>query len=398
MPMGTIEASYRMTTPMFLAGADQKQAELRLPSFKGALRFWWRSLMWGKVRDWGELRAREASLFGAADQNAGQSKVRLRIMSQKLESVVNSGEVFEGGRLKGGAQYLGYGVMKVSAELTRAMIPAGSFTVACGLHPSLTDDERRQLIDALILLGTLGGLGSKSRKGYGSLTLTQMKVDQQSYSLTEAPPEARLTSILKDLADEQPEWTAWSRKSRLVIVTGGSRSMEVLDRLGIEQVLYRSWGRNGMVLGQKSEKNFTQDHDLSKGQNVPIRYPIRTAFGLPHNYGKNKEVGPASQNLDRRASPLFLHVHQVSNASQPIGLVAFLPSRFLPQGEGIEAFGRKVALDDGSEFWHPVHAFLDRLKSDGSKPQARPGYERFPADSQWWRKKTTLQGQEVLLV
>lgn len=32
--MRTISATYRVTTPMFLGGADQ-QAELRLPSFKG---------------------------------------------------------------------------------------------------------------------------------------------------------------------------------------------------------------------------------------------------------------------------------------------------------------------------------------------------------------------------
>ena len=38
----SIEARYKATTPMFCGGADGMGAELRLPSFKGSLRFWWR--------------------------------------------------------------------------------------------------------------------------------------------------------------------------------------------------------------------------------------------------------------------------------------------------------------------------------------------------------------------
>ena len=37
----TIQATYRIVTPMFCGGAEQ-QAEFRLASFKGVLRFWWR--------------------------------------------------------------------------------------------------------------------------------------------------------------------------------------------------------------------------------------------------------------------------------------------------------------------------------------------------------------------
>ena len=54
--MQTISATYRVTTPMFLGGVPSPEkeeaerlrlspdhrAEFRLPSFKGALRFWWR--------------------------------------------------------------------------------------------------------------------------------------------------------------------------------------------------------------------------------------------------------------------------------------------------------------------------------------------------------------------
>ncbi|HPU57120.1 MAG TPA: type III-B CRISPR module RAMP protein Cmr1, partial [Verrucomicrobiota bacterium] len=47
--MKTLTATYRIVTPMFLGGANpESQAELRISSIKGALRFWWRALMWGR--------------------------------------------------------------------------------------------------------------------------------------------------------------------------------------------------------------------------------------------------------------------------------------------------------------------------------------------------------------
>jgi CRISPR-associated protein Cmr1 len=137
----------------------------------------------------------------------------------------------------------------------------------------------------------------------------------------------------------------------------------MLDKLGREFVHYRSWGRGGKVLGQESERNFPEDHHLSKSQHVAIRHPRRVAFGLPHNYGpdNNKQVQPANNDLDRRASPLFLHIHQVGEDAQAFGVATFLPSRFLPDGEELRSFGKMVPLQPHAELWKPIHGYLDRL-------------------------------------
>ena len=44
-----IEATYLVTTPVFCGGAHRERAELRPPSFKGVLRFWWRALSWSRL-------------------------------------------------------------------------------------------------------------------------------------------------------------------------------------------------------------------------------------------------------------------------------------------------------------------------------------------------------------
>jgi len=353
----TITATYRIVTPMFCAGADQSKAELRLPSFKGALRFWWRSLHGHLATE--ELREQEAKLFGSSE--LGQSQVRLRLSRQILDEPKQVGAIFEDGRLQG-AHYLGYGVM-MAGKLTRPMIPGGRFTAQVQFHPSLTDVQIEGVSRALILLGTVGGIGSKARKGFGSLTLNRLEG-----STAESLPDGiadRLRHCLRDRTiDEEPDWTAWSTASRVVAISSEEniRPVESLDRLGQELVHYRSWGRNGKVLRQDSEQNFRDDHDLSKGQGTSIRHPRRAAFGLPHNYGKGdrNEVKPASRDHDRRASPLFFHIHQTDAGVHPTGVVSFLPSRFLPNGEQIRAFGQDVPLQT-DDLWEPIHGYLDRL-------------------------------------
>ncbi|WP_345894648.1 type III-B CRISPR module RAMP protein Cmr1 [Phaeodactylibacter xiamenensis] len=42
--MESITFHCKVITPMFLAGADGQTPELRAPSIKGAMRFWWRAL------------------------------------------------------------------------------------------------------------------------------------------------------------------------------------------------------------------------------------------------------------------------------------------------------------------------------------------------------------------
>ncbi len=46
--MTVINATYRIVTPMFIGNAEQKADSVRPPAIKGALRFWWRALNWGR--------------------------------------------------------------------------------------------------------------------------------------------------------------------------------------------------------------------------------------------------------------------------------------------------------------------------------------------------------------
>ncbi|GAB4407644.1 MAG: hypothetical protein OHK0053_34270 [Microscillaceae bacterium] len=65
-------------TPMFLSGADGQIPELRPPSIKGALRFWWRAMN-GHL-DLKTLKEQESLIFGGTDgESGGRSKVIVRV-------------------------------------------------------------------------------------------------------------------------------------------------------------------------------------------------------------------------------------------------------------------------------------------------------------------------------
>lgn len=363
----TLMATYRIATPMFCGGAGQ-EAELRLPSIKGALRFWWRTMQWGKIKDEKELWEKEAQLFGSSDQGIGQSKVRMRLEQVVLKGKRKCGDVFENGRLEG-AHYLGYGVMEAFAsskkntkagQLTREMIPGGQFSLSLRCGPNLPDSLFEEVKRALILLGTVGGLGSKSRKGYGSLTIVKLQVDGEETPL-DIGPDMRLKKVLRIQDSAQPKWSAWSKRSRVITVTKENIGLKLLDSLGKEMIFYRSWGNNGKVLREDREGNFKGDHDLSKGQSVGIDHPKRIAFGLPHNYGKGELNAVTAKSFERRASPLFIHIDQRDDKSSPTAVICFLPSLFLPEGESIRAFGKDVPLERADPFWEPIDGYLNRL-------------------------------------
>ena len=375
-----IDATYRVLTPLFCAGTDPNRAELRLPSFKGMLRFWWRALAWARLDgDLGAIQQQEDELFGSA--SGGQSRVVLRAKEPPTASQVNAGDVLRIAPNRPvvgeGARYLGYGVMEAFAN-SKKNTKAGQLTRACLRAPfdftvqlrgrDLDSEAVSSLTEALKAVGLLGGMGAKSRKGYGALVLRSLRVAGEETWFAPASLEELRAAIARLGGDAQPEgvpeFTALSSKARHVLLTSDKQDpVEILDLVGRELVRYRSWGHNGKVLGADSEKNFKDDHDLmKKAKENRKQHPRRIAFGLPHNYGKPKDqqVGPHDKQLDRRASPLFIHIHECGGT--PVAVLSFLPARFLPKGRSdISVGGTKIEQTPEDDLYMPIHDFLDRL-------------------------------------
>ena len=375
--MKRIEATFQLVTPCF-TGPDKDTAALRVASIKGVLRFWWRALHYTHDGALQNLRQEEEALFGSSEK--GQSRILMHLKpGKKSPSVCQKAEVLSSNsKVVGpGARYLGYGVMESFASKSKGT-KAGELTRPClaapcefVLHIGARDRDEwaLQAIDpALRLLGLIGGVGARSRKGYGSLNLIALKGD--GIDNTWQPPQTadeyrdRLQHCLRSVPtkpkgdDPEPLISAFSSHTRIdLLYENGKDPLQLIDDYGRDMVRYRSWGRNGKILNDElSKKRFPEDHDWMKGEKTDQDFhPRRAVFGLPHNYGKGISV--TTETYERRASPLFFHVHKIGKTYAGIALL--LRARFLPEDEKIKVKNtRDVQCVPARPDWSVLTEFL----------------------------------------
>lgn len=391
-----IEATYRIVTPMFIGDADQQATGISPQSVKGALRFWWRALNWGRIRSQekfktdelalSELHRQEAFLFGSSmdekKERSGQSCFLLSVSHSDKLNITVKDSIHQAFSKCNFARYLAYGLMEPfrnnkknrdAAELDRDCINENQlFTVKLVFH----SEPDSSLIDALKTIGLLGGLGSRSRHGMGSIALEKIaykKADVDTAEIYHAPSnlneyQAAVNALFSasqlELVTSLPPFTAFSSASRVEILVRGSTAYQTLDNFAEKMLVYRSWGRGGNLNGGlKSDKNFEDDHDWYREKNPELPedfHPRRVVFGLPHNYDREThhvipepEVGSSGEG--RRASPLLFHVHKIHDSSY-VGVAIYLPATFLPTNKRIMANLRSVPQKID---WEVITNFLD---------------------------------------
>jgi CRISPR-associated protein Cmr1 len=146
--MQSITFECEVITPMFLAGADGSTPELRPPSIKGALRFWWRALN-GHL-PLGELKKLEGDIFGDTSQ---QSKFKMSFVDKD----------FQTSREKP-LPHQDYSTFKKEAINIKQRF---EITFIC------RNEAIKNLIENLFpLCCVLGGFGGRARRGFGSVKIT----------------------------------------------------------------------------------------------------------------------------------------------------------------------------------------------------------------------------------
>lgn len=388
--MDTLRATFRIVTPMFLGGAWSQElaSTIRPPSVKGALRFWWRALQWNtclKEKSNNEAEAlkllheREGRLFGtAADEQRGQqARVHLRIQSSSLQRSTPTdlnieyslNRVVNNQTQAAWQSYLiGLGLCKYDRNVgsfvyTRGAIIQGTFTAFLLIAPSspawsgtAREQDIESLTQALSVFGLLGGLGSRTRRGLGSVSLTEVSYPGSQLNIPKDREEwiiAVNNLLVNAAADEEPPFTAFSKLTTVKVGPLGHSSWDVLGDVGKEMQLYRSWGRNDgggqhVVNEVPAEQNFCNDHQ--RGEAIALGttcqfHPRRIIFGLPHAYYFSGGTGqsrmtPGGEKRQRRGSPLFIHVHQCPNG-ETFAVQSLFRARYLPNDEKI-AMARKV--------------------------------------------------------
>lgn len=329
-------------TPLFLGGANQDEPEARAASFRGALRFWWRAL--AAEPDLAKLRAREAAVFGDTSR---ASAVRVDVEPVKQAPVdwqaatrLPSGRLPEQEQI--GLNYLGFALAQ--RRSTRHGLPVGSnVRLTLRLRRGADEDALRQAVAALWLLVNLGGIGTRARRGFGSLAVTS------TAQLGGLPPWHH--------AGERPGHAVRHLQDGLAQIGGVVERAAPVDRPVEYPVLMRrhcwlvalqlespSWqaalGAIGRLLAAFRKSLYPQLADLRTGGTTD-RAPERAAFGLPIQYfrpsigqrpSESYTLIPIEAGIDgtlsRRASPL--HIKIVSHSQQRFGVLLTVFQDFGP--------------------------------------------------------------------
>ncbi len=230
----------------------------------------------------------------------------------------------------------------------------------------------------LKLIGLLGGFGSRSRHGLGSVTLKDISVktvQDENYNATDIEISNAVIAINELLVKyeckknkELPPISAFYAGTRIDVLNSYKKDpIGLLNELGEEQQMYRSYGRNGKVNGKAAEKNFSDDHDLilnlaDKSHQGRPTHPRRAVFGLPHNYfySSNKLKADIDSTTGRRSSPLFFHIHKKDDGSYQ-AILCLMKSWFLPEGEKIQFSANRQHMEFNVDAdWDVITDFMDR--------------------------------------
>lgn len=364
---------YRIVTPMFLGGENQQadDKQFRNASFKGALRFWWRALNWGRaLRDAGPqptaalqlLHQREGDLFGLASDGKDSRQSQVQIHSD-----------LRGARSqKSDAVPAGIGYLMGQGLKERTYLEGGNLTLRMNFKPGMAEADIQSVEQAAIALGLFGGLGSRARKGLGSLALHQL--ERQGQPVRDFATVESIAAFIQALDFSAPAdapLSAFTRATRIDVSASAGKALDALAAIGNELQLYRGYGRHNPrtnqheVNGQKALQIFSEDHHnvLAATQGSRLQQlPKRAVFGLPHNYFFSSTGGKldiTTEDEGRRASPLLVHIHPLQDG-QFVAIQTMLPGIFLPNGVNAEAKGKsKYAIPESKVDYAHITRYLD---------------------------------------
>ncbi len=340
--MNSFKITIDMITPGICGGAfPEKQAEIRVPSIRGQLRWWFRTLGGFASCKGISLPRQEAEIFGACAGEEGKAsklQVRIKMLNNPAFSIKDADEL--GAGLNTAKGYLLFplrskpkkGVYAGKSVFDRTL-PAFELHLNWRGEPKLAED-----IKALAtVFGNLGSLGFRSRRAMGAL----------AFAIGQEPPMPLKDALIK-----------FANPSAIEIKSLQARnSDEAISTLANWLKGWRSHGRSPNLSNGPGFKYAEVDHDSGLGRgNLPA---YRAAIGLPiiQFYsslpeGSNIKNWDESWNPQKRkgegrfASPVILRPYR-----DPMGqwraLVIFVESMKWPAEKPVYLNGQKrsVSLD-----------------------------------------------------
>jgi len=405
--MRRYEVTVEFVTPCFLGGADSTTtAEWRAASIRGQLRWWFRAVAGGELNgDLKKVAAAEERLFGSTKR---ASRLRVRLIGATPLSVPAGGQCAYGGsgvlaanigrtwgdsttptetRLELMRQgrpvrsnpihYLGYGPIVWDRDrrqvcFSHARIEAAQKASFAVQLPSTIAAADHQLFSmALWAWLHLGGIGARSRRGWGSLCCWDVRGwDYDDLALPSLELEG-FKSAVKSLltktgsgpAKVQSEWSHLSPNSAVFVGLRGQTSWEcAMELVGSWLIGFRRrYGNTRDIRKISGISLVDRDYEWAApngtmrppsaakrtgaSSSSTTEAPDRAGFGLPLPFGQDGETiswhvirkRSSDQTIpdNRRASPLMIHIGRflLDGREHYFPVFTHIPARLIPNGE-----------------------------------------------------------------
>lgn len=402
--MDVLNFKIKLTSPAFIAGCMEENSGvfyqkhgktiepkhrligkdgdgLRPSSLRGVLRFWFRAKEMAANID--VMKEKESWLFGSTTTGTG---IRLMLTNQ---SSWKPQKIGGGGTIKAGSalSYLGYGPLNYASKteqvsshnssLHRDAIPAKT---EFEFKAFGTPEQLTELVNVLLLLHLFGGIGARSRRGWGSAAVIANFLP--SNHLRQSPNkwfEDCLRMVwpeeTKRPAKQQslPHYSLFCSQTQIRLSTIPHQEYEaVMDEFFEQFKNVRLWRTSNRSQRAKD------DHDLEMSDaqlHQLIKLPVRLAYGLPYHpaslkkwdieykgYYPDPEKPEKKKTIERRSSPLFLKVFEGPDRNL-YAVSLFLKSHFFGR-----ANAQVGAWNPNKTFpmtnWTAIHAFLNKRKWD----------------------------------
>ncbi len=356
---------YELITPLFGGGVNPGEVDpvtvIRGTAIRGQLRFWWRACRGGQANgDISKLREIEGKLWGAAAKKDERAKKDEK--DQTVQISVNKISASKA-ELNSLPPYAAFPLQPLSAEDKEKAVRNN---VSFELTISFPANQRKDVEAALWTWETFGGIGARTRRGFGALYCKSIKENNQSkaISLPEASPakaqqwivdnakkhiiDGTRPSGVPHLAKNLVEGTHFKLVSfqSYEPITVWNRLVEKLK--DFRQKRHTSTKPNAKHPGRSAWPEPSAIRQLTSQSHRDHRRPIpdpaihkfpRAVFGLPIIFHFKDNGDPVDTTLqgaekdhERLASPLILRP-LICNGRKAIGLALILDGpRTPPRG------------------------------------------------------------------
>jgi CRISPR-associated protein Cmr1 len=312
----TIKLELQLITPMFGGGYKAREVDtvqlIRPAAIRGHLRFWWRATAGARYSSVADLHKAETELWGAAatKDNPAVGKVAIQVQILSAGEETPYSQIAPPSKPKDGPLH-GYFLFPFR-EQREQNIPAAvgrrqvSFQLRLTLDASLSEAQRAEVRTALKAWIAFGGVGARTRRGCGALTVVGANANQwllPTRGLAEwlgMPPNAA----------SKCDWTTLAGARGIVVPTASPE---------------KAWSELGQFWARFRKGHFAQAYSpmsggkwrdyrqvlcqlRSQGNTLRLAKPF---LGLPIVYQKFGKQTPFTGTLEpaesgRMASPVIL--------------------------------------------------------------------------------------------